>query len=429
MVVDQQSLLEEEDRLEELLRSYDGEARLNESFIVLTIGASLIASLGLVANNAAVVIGAMVVAPWILPLRVAVFAVLIGQARLLSRSLVTLAAGAGITLILSMGLGFIARSQGLLVVEALPEQVTSRLEPNILDLGIALAAGAVATYAKVNPGAVSSMAGTAIAVALVPPVCVMGLMLSAPEMSGARGAALLYAANLLGILIGGISVLAIREPYFRDKLRRRRRSRLPVLLALGLAVLVGQKLYGRYEQYRFKLKREVTQKQIESGIRSYLKTGTVTFGANDAVELEKIVFDWPDYWERNRAPTLQVVVRVIDPTQPTYKQVQAIQDTINSKLSGQFQGLELQMQVQRINVSVVEGNEVNDRVDLEQIFNEADAGLAPLQVLEDKDKGEVEVEVEVEVEGEGEGEGEGEDEVKVKEVDSTEPEICTEPDC
>ena len=419
MVVDQQSLLEEEDRLEELHRSYDGEARLNESFIVLTIGASLIASLGLVANNAAVVIGAMVVAPWILPLRVAVFAVLVGQARLLSRSLVTLAAGAGITLILSMGLGFIARSQGLLVVEALPEQVTSRLEPNILDLGIALAAGAVATYAKVNPGAVSSMAGTAIAVALVPPVCVMGLMLSAPDMSGAQGAALLYAANLLGILIGGISVLAIREPYFRDKLRRRRRSRLPVLLALGLAVLVGQKLYGRYEQYRFKLKREVTQKQIESGIRSYLKTGTVTFGANDAVELEKIVFDWPDYWERNRAPTLQVVVRVIDPTQPTYKQVQAIQDTINNKLSGQFQGLELQMQVQRINVTVVEGNEVNERVDLEQIFNEADAGLAPVQVLEDKD----------EVEVEYKDEDEDQDELEVEAVDSIEPEICTEPDC
>ena len=102
MVVDQQSLLEDQDRVEELHRSYDGEARLNESFIVLTIGASLIASLGLLANNSAVVIGAMVVAPWILPLRVAVFAILIGQARLLSRSLITLAAGAGITLILSM---------------------------------------------------------------------------------------------------------------------------------------------------------------------------------------------------------------------------------------------------------------------------------------------------------------------------------------
>ena len=385
MVVDQQSLLEEEDRLDALHRSYDGEARLNESFVVLTIGASLIATLGVLANNAAVVIGAMVVAPWILPLRVAVFAVLIGQARLLSRSLITLAAGAGITLLLSMGLGLIARSQGLLLAEALPEQVTARLEPNILDLGIALAAGAVATYAKVNPGAVSSMAGTAIAVALVPPVCVMGLMLSAQDLSGAQGAALLYAANLLGILIGGISVLAIREPYFREKLRRRRRSRLPVLLAVGLAVLVGQKLYERYERHLFKLKQEAAKEQIESDIRYYLKNETLTFGANEALELEKIVFDWPNYWEQNRAPTLQVVVRVTDPTTPSYKQVQEIQDNINSKLSWQFQGLELQMQVQRINVSVVQGNEVDESLfDLEQIFNEADTALAPMQVDEEE---------------------------------------------
>ena len=385
MVVDQQSLLEEEDRLDALHRSYDGEARLNESFIVLTIGASLIATLGVLANNAAVVIGAMVVAPWILPLRVTVFAVLIGQARLVSRSLITLAAGAGITLFLSMGLGLIARSQGLLLAEALPEQVTARLEPNILDLGIALAAGAVATYAKVNPGAVSSMAGTAIAVALVPPVCVMGLMLSAQDLSGAQGAALLYAANLLGILIGGISVLAIREPYFREKLRRRRRSRLPVLLAVGLAVLVGQKLYERYERHLFKLKQEAAKEQIESDIRYYLKNETLTFGANEALELEKIDLDWPNYWEQNRAPTLQVVVRVTDPTTPSYKQVQEIQDNINSKLSWQFQGLELQMQVQRINVSVVQGNEVDESLfDLEQIFNEADTALAPMQVDEEE---------------------------------------------
>ena len=403
MAVDQEALLEEGHRLDELYRSYDGEARLNESFIVLTVGASLIASLGLLANNAAVVIGAMVVAPWILPLRVAVFAVLIGQARLLSRSMITLAAGAGITLILSMGLGLIAQSQGVLLVEALPEQVTARLEANILDLGIALAAGAVASYAKVNPGAVSSMAGTAIAVALVPPVCVMGLMLAASNIDGAQGAALLYAANLLGILIGGITVLAVREPYFREKLRRRRRSRLPVLLALGLAVLVGQKLYGRYDQYRFKLKREVAQKQIESGIRYYLKNETLTFGANDAVELEKVVFDWPNYWERNRAPSFLVVVRSLDPMLPSFKQVQNIQDTINRKLSGEYPGLELQMQVQRINVSVVEGNEVEEDIDLDQIFSEAVKPLVPVQVIEKK--------------------------LEETTEDSIEMEICSEPEC
>ena len=415
MAVDQEALLEEGHRLDELHRSYDGEARLNESFIVLTVGASLIASLGLLANNAAVVIGAMVVAPWILPLRVAVFAVLIGQARLLSRSLITLAAGAGITLILSLGLGLIARSQGLLLVEALPEQVATRLEANILDLGIALAAGAVASYAKVNPGAVSSMAGTAIAVALVPPVCVMGLMLAASDMDGAQGAALLYAANLLGILIGGITVLAVREPYFREKLRRRRRSRLPVLLAVGLAVPVGQKLYGRYEQHLFTLRQEAAKGQIESEIRYFLKNETLTFGANDAVELEKIVFDWPNFWEQNRAPTFQVVVRSVDPQLPSFKQVQKIQDTINSRVSGQYPGLELQMQVQRINVSVVKGNQVDEDVDLEKILTEADTALVPVQVLDDEPEGLILEKVE--------------DPITEKRDIPLEEKVCSEPDC
>ena len=110
MAINQEAMLEEGHRLDQLHRSYDGEARLNESFVVLTVGASLIATFGLLSNNAAVVIGAMVVAPWILPLRVAVFAVLIGNIKLLSRSLTTLASGVGITILLSMGLGFLARA-------------------------------------------------------------------------------------------------------------------------------------------------------------------------------------------------------------------------------------------------------------------------------------------------------------------------------
>ena len=47
------------------------------------------------------------------------------------------------------------------------------------------------------------------------------------------------------------------------------------------------------------MKQEGAQKQIESEIRYYLRNETLTFGANDAVELEKIAFDWPNYWEQN----------------------------------------------------------------------------------------------------------------------------------
>ena len=63
------------------------------------------------------------------------------------------------------------------------------------------------------------MAGTAIAVSLVPPVCVMGIMLAAGELDNAQGAGLLFSTNLLGILLGGITILATHEPYFRQKLR------------------------------------------------------------------------------------------------------------------------------------------------------------------------------------------------------------------
>ena len=375
MTTNQQTLLEEKDRLDELHSSYDGEARLNEPFIVLTVGASLIATLGLLADNAAVVIGAMVVAPWILPLRVAVFALLSGSRRILCRSVVTLGAGAGITLLLSLLLGWIARSSGLLLIDALPDQVLARSEPTLLDLGIALAAGAIATYAKVNAKAVSSMAGTAIAVALVPPVCVMGLMLAAHDLAAARGAGLLYAANLLGILIGGLIVLAIREPYFREKLRHSRRSRLPVLISVGLLLLVGYKLHGRLDQLLYKIKREASKQTIEQDIRSYLKRGTLTFGANKSLDLESVDFDWPDYWQTNATPKLQLVVRVTDPTTPSFKQVQEIQNRINGKLSEKFPGLQMQMQVHRINVSVVSGQDVPKTLDLGDILFEAESLL------------------------------------------------------
>ena len=356
MIANQEQLLEEGDRLDKLRRSYDGDDAVDESYVVLTIGASLIATLGLLANNAAVVIGAMVVAPWILPLRALVFGSLIGDRKLLLRAVATLAIGVAITTLLSMGLGLIAGNMDLLRV--VPKEITGRLQPNLLDLGIALAAGAIATYAKVNPGAVSSMAGTAIAVALVPPVCVMGIMLAAGELDDAQGAGLLFSANLLGILIGGIIVLATREPYFREKLRTQNRSRLPLLIALVLAISVGEKLYGRLKRHVYAVKIEDAKVRIEGGIRSYLKRQTTTFGNNKSLDVASISFDWPDYWERHRSPQLQVVVRVTDPTTPSYKQVQYIQDRINEKMGKNFPNLKLQMKVLRINMTVVSGKDV-----------------------------------------------------------------------
>jgi hypothetical protein len=77
--------------------------------------------------------------------------------------------------------------------------------------------------------------------------------------------------------------------------------------------------------------------------------------------LNSIDFDWPNFWEKRRSPTVEVVVRVTNPNLPSFKQVQIIQDTINEKIGSRLGGLKFQVQVQRINISVVEGREIDQR--------------------------------------------------------------------
>ena len=82
--------------------------------------------------------------------------------------------------------------------------------------------------------AISALAGLAIAVALVPPVCVVGLLLSNRLWQEAYGASLLFTTNLLGILVGAMGVLGTLEPVYRQRLVRsavaasyRRASEIP----------------------------------------------------------------------------------------------------------------------------------------------------------------------------------------------------------
>ena len=81
-------------------------------------------------------------------MRALIFGSLISDRKLLFRALITLATGVVITTLLSTGLGLIVRGNGLLIVDSFPKEITARLEPTLLDLGIGLAAGAIATYTK-----------------------------------------------------------------------------------------------------------------------------------------------------------------------------------------------------------------------------------------------------------------------------------------
>ena len=327
-------------KISQLRRSHMRDATLDEVFIVLSIGASLISTLGLLANSSAVVIGGMVVAPWIMPLRAAAFAILLGEVRLLGRSLRTLMVGVLSTTLLSILLGS---------VTGLPQfgtEVLARTSPNLLDLGIALVAGGLATYAKLRSDAVSSLAGTAIAVALVPPVCVMGLLLSHQSWSDARGAGLLFATNLLGILTGGLVLMAWKDPEFRHELIRSRLSVANFTLTGLLLIPLGGSFIGLLTQAN----RENRQSMVEQTVRKFLVNETLTFSDSELVDVEHVDIDWKTTkkGKNKEEGIIRVIVRVTDPDLPSYKQVTLVQEEINKLLQSNYQ-----LVVQRTAVDVV----------------------------------------------------------------------------
>ena len=327
-------------KIRQLHRSHMSDATLDEVFIVLSIGASLISTLGLLANSTAVVIGGMVVAPWIMPLRAAAFAILLGEVRLLGRSLRTLLVGVLSTTLLSFLLGSVA---------GLPQfgtEVVTRTAPNLLDLGIALVAGGLATYAKLRSDAVSSLAGTAIAVALVPPVCVMGLLLSHQSWSDAFGAGLLFTTNLLGILTGGLVLMAWKDSEFRHELLRSQLSAASFTLTGLLLIPLGGSFIGLLNQAN----RENRRSMVEQTVRKFLVNETLTFSDPELVDVEQVDIGWRknDHGKNKEEGIIRVIVRVTDPELPSYKQVTLVQEEINKLLRGHYQ-----LVVQRTAVDVV----------------------------------------------------------------------------
>ena len=323
----------EPSKLDRMKRSFENDAALDEVFVVLSIGAGLIATLGLLADSPAVVIGAMVVAPWIMPLRAAAFAVLFGDIPLLTRSLRTLMLGVLATTVLSIVLGRLA---------GLPQfgsEVAARTSPNLLDLGIALVAGGLATYAKLRSDAVSSLAGTAIAVALVPPVCVMGLLISHAHWEKALGAGVLFATNLLGILTGGLVLMACQDSYFRQELKRSHLGAANFALTGLLLIPLGTSFINLLDQAR----QENTRDSVGKTIEQFLTRQTLTFGDKKKVDVEKVDIDWDQ-----NPPVVRVIVRVVNPELPTFKQVSFVQEEINKR-----QGIRFRLVVERTAVDVV----------------------------------------------------------------------------
>jgi len=175
-------------------------------FAALMVFASIIASMGVVADSTAVVVGAMLIAPLMTPLMGMALSLAMGWPNRLARSSVVALLG----IVIAIGIGFVVGLADFTVVDTLTNsQIVSRSNPTIVDLVIAVAAGAAGAYGWSRPDVSNSLPGVAIAIALVPPLTVIGISYSQGDWDSGNGAMLLFATNAIAILIVGAGVFLL----------------------------------------------------------------------------------------------------------------------------------------------------------------------------------------------------------------------------
>ncbi len=203
-------------------------------FFVLLIVSALIASAGLLLNSAAVIIGAMLVAPLMQPLIAFSIGMTTGRIDLMRRAIPTVLMGMLLALLIALVFGLAVG------MEAPTPEMLSRSNPSLLDAAVAMTAGLIAAYATARKDIPAALAGVAIAAALMPPICTIGLALSAGQLDLASGAALLFLTNIVFISLAGWAVffwMGMR-PRLVDKSRRRQYLSLALVLLLALPILV-----------------------------------------------------------------------------------------------------------------------------------------------------------------------------------------------
>lgn len=186
----------------DLMQGLRRDSRLTEEFLVMLGLAAAIASLGLLQDSPAVVIGSMLLAPLMTPMIGCGLAMSQANPQLGRSSLWTIFIGFLMTLLISTLIGLVVPGEDLTL------QVLARGKPNLLDLLVAILAGAAAAYSMARPNVAGAVAGVAIATALVPPLCSSGIAFAYREWMIGLGATVLFLIN--GVAIIGSAAITFR---------------------------------------------------------------------------------------------------------------------------------------------------------------------------------------------------------------------------
>jgi uncharacterized hydrophobic protein (TIGR00271 family) len=263
------------DEFKELFSTLRVNAQVTNPFVVMMILSAVISTFGLFGDSSPVIIGAMILAPLMSPIVSFSMGVVRYDVNMLKNGIKTILIGTAVSLL------FAALVSIAIPLRVVTSEMAARLSPTLLDLGIALASGVAAAYAHAKEEIAKTLAGVAIAVALVPPLAVAGIGIGWMDWDVFSGAFLLYLTNLAGIImLSGLTFLLLGFAPFR-------RARAGLIYTLIIIVAVCIPLTFSFNQIMQEA--QITEKLEGKSIHNVvLNDVRVRFGKPPKVNLKVI---------------------------------------------------------------------------------------------------------------------------------------------
>jgi len=310
------------ERRAEVLEQLSQASSPSFDFFVLVILSTSIATFGLITDSAAVVIGAMLVAPLMSPILGLSLASVAGENRVFERATIALVRGIFLAVLLSSLISWLAQALPFDVFQTLPGEILARTHPTLFDLGIALAGGSAAAYALAQPNISAALPGVAIATALVPPLCTAGIGVSLQRIDIVLGASLLFITNLVTISFAGILVFAALG--FRPRYRVEKTMGVPrhFIVSAVLVMLVTLSLVA--------LTMDLVNKSHQEQALQDLKRLAYSIVAQEIKFLPDVQLVSVESTQEDS--TLNLLITIRSSALPSYTEVVSLQERIAERL-------------------------------------------------------------------------------------------------
>lgn len=217
-----------EERFKDLFVALKDDSTLHSQYVVLMLLSTVLATVGLYLDSASVIIGAMLLAPLMAPIISLAMGLLRHDKKMFQRSFWKIGFGVFLTLTASALLTLVSPYQPI------TGEMQARINPTVLDLTVAIAAGIAGAYTKSFKEILQSLAGVAIAVALVPPLAVAGIGLGRFDLYVFSEAWLLFSTNLIGIVVA--ATLTFRLLGYSSAVRNKRGVGIVFLFLLVICI-------------------------------------------------------------------------------------------------------------------------------------------------------------------------------------------------